>query len=403
MAGTPAGSKDVEVSSAANKTWRSSIFLGKDGRWHGWITMAATVDGVRTRRHVSHKTRAVVEAKVRDAERERSRTASTNDEATVAAWFAHWLDTICAARVRARTLDGYRSLTVRHVLPTLGHRRLDQLEPDDLETLYADLLARGLSPNSVLRVHRVISRSLKVAHQRELVRRDVSRLVEAPRPHRSEIARPLSLPDARAVLAAAASERNAPRWSVALALGLRQSEALALRWSDIDLIGGTLTVRRSVHRVRGRGLVYEEPKTAKSRRTLALPAELLFALRDHQAAQLRERTEAGRAWQDNDLLFAQPDGRPIDRHADYAAWTALLRAAGVDHVRLHDARHTAATLLLAENVHPRVVMELLGHSQMRTTVDTYSHVMPALARDASERLGAVLLADVPRGAAAARD
>lgn len=390
------------MTSSSEKTWRSSIFLARDGRWHGWITMAATVKGVRTRRHVSGKTRAIVEAKVRDAEDERSIATSQDGVVTVASWFAHWLDTICARRVRARTLDGYRSLTLRHVLPTLGHRRLDQLQPQDLETLYADLLARGLSSNSVLRVHRVISRSLKVAHQRELVRRDVSRLVEAPRPQRSEIARPLSLPEARAVLAAAAAARNAPRWSVALALGLRQSEALALRWADIDLGEATLTVRRSVHRVSERGLVYEEPKTAKSRRTLALPVELLSALQDHQAAQLRERADAGPAWQDNDLLFAQPDGRPIDRHADYATWTGLLRAAGVDHVRLHDARHTAATLLLAENVHPRVVMELLGHSQMRTTVDTYSHVMPALARDASDRIGAVLLADVPRSPSAAR-
>jgi integrase len=109
------------------------------------------------------------------------------------------------------------------------------------------------------------------------------------------------------------------------------------------------------------------------------------ALRAHRAAQLEERTHAGLLWEDHDLVFAQPNGRPIERKSDWRAWKALLREAGVREVRLHDGRHTAATLLLAEGVHPRVVMEVLGHAQMRTTTDTYSHVMPALGRDAADR------------------
>ena len=95
-------------------------------------------------------------------------------------------------------------------------------------------------------------------------------------------------------------------------------------------------------------------------------------------------------WQDEDLVIAQPNGQPIDKKSDYENWTALLRKAGVRHMRLRDGRHTAATLLLSEGVHPRVVMEVLGHSQMRTTTDTYSHVMPALGKDAAERMGKAL-------------
>jgi integrase len=114
------------------------------------------------------------------------------------------------------------------------------------------------------------------------------------------------------------------------------------------------------------------------------------ALRAHRAAQLEERTHAGLLWEDHDLVFAQPNGRPIERKSDWRAWKALLREAGVREVRLHDGRHTAATLLLAEEVHPRVVMEVLGHAQMRTTTDTYSHVMPALGRDAADRMGRAL-------------
>ena len=193
------------------------------------------------------------------------------------------------------------------------------------------------------------------------------------------------------MLQAAQQGRNAARWTVALAVGLRQSEALGLRWSDIDLDGGTLTVRRGLHRVAGKGLVYEEPKAERSRRTLALPTPLVQALRRHRTVQLEEREAAGSLWEEeHDAVFAQANGRPIDKHSDWQAWKALLRRAGVREVRLHDGRHTAATLLLSEGVHPRVVMELLGHAQMRTTTDTYSHVMPALAKEAAERMGAAL-------------
>jgi integrase len=130
----------------------------------------------------------------------------------------------------------------------------------------------------------------------------------------------------------------------------------------------------------------------RSERTLALPLPLVAALYVHKAAQMGERMLAGSDWQnDDDLVFAQANGRPIDKKSDYDDWCRLLERAGVRHVRLHDGRHTAATLLLSEGVHPRVVMELLGHSQMRTTMDIYSHVMPALAREAADRMGAVLL------------
>jgi integrase len=154
-------------------------------------------------------------------------------------------------------------------------------------------------------------------------------------------------------------------------------------------------VRRTLHRVKGKGLVYEPPKTPRSLRTLALPIPLVRALHEHKARQTGERMIAADEWHDEDLVFAQLNGRPIDKKADYDAWRNLLKSAGVRHVRLHDGRHTAATLLLSEGVHPRVVMELLGHSQMRTTMDIYSHVMPALAREAADRMGAVLLGDGP--------
>jgi integrase len=380
----------------SNRTKRSSgessIYKGEDGRWHGFVSMGKKENGRRDRRHVSSAKRTDVVVKVRalEAKRDAGIVEAAGRSPSVGDWLDHWLDNIAARRVRARTLESYRSTVRLHLRPGIGHHRLGRLQPEHLERLYGALADNGLSPASILRVHRVISRALRVASQRGKVARNVATLVDPPTVKRPQTALPLNAEEARLVMAAAQAHRNAARWTVALALGLRQSEALGLRWTDVDLDNGTLSVRRGLHRVGGRGLVYEEPKAERSRRTLALPEQLVAALRTHRATQLEERIAAGPLWEDNDLVFAQANGRPIERKSDWHSWKALLREAGVREVRLHDGRHTAATLLLSEGVHPRVVMEVLGHAQMRTTTDTYSHVMPALGRDAAERMGNAL-------------
>jgi len=370
----------------------SSIYRDEDGRWHGFVSMGKKENGRRDRRHVLGAKRADVVAKVRaiEAKRDTGVVDAAGRAPTVGEWLDHWLDNIAARKVRARTLESYRSTVRLHLRPGLGHHRLDRLQPEHLERLYAALADKGLSPASILRAHRVLSRALRVASQRAKVARNVATLVDPPAVKRPQTALPLSAQEARKVMAAAQAHRNAARWTVALAVGLRQSEVLGLGWADVDLEKGALSVRRGLHRVGGQGLVYEEPKADRSRRTVALPAQLVEALRAHRAAQLEERIAAGPLWQDHDLVFAQPNGRPIERKSDWRSWKVLLREADVRVVRLHDGRHTAATLLLSEGVHPRVVMEVLGHAQMRTTTDTYSHVMPALGRDAADRMGSAL-------------
>jgi integrase len=370
----------------------SSIYRDEDGRWHGFVSMGLKENGRRDRRHVSGVRRVDVVAKVRaiEAKRDAGLVEAAGRAPTVGGGLDHCLDNIAARRVRARTLESYRSTVRLHLRPAVGHHRLDRLQPEHLERLYGALADKGLSPASILRAHRVLSRALRIALQRGKVARNVATLVDPPAAKRPQTALPLTQQEARQVLAAAQTHPNAARWTVALAVGLRQSEALGLRWADLDLDTGTLSVRRGLHRVSGQGLVYEEPKAERSRRTLALPRQLVEALRAHRAAQQQERITAGSLWEDNDLVFAQANGRPIERKSDWEAWKALLTEAGVRHVRLHDGRHTAATLLLSEGVHPRVVMEVLGHAQMRTTTDTYSHVMPALGRDAADRMGNAL-------------
>ncbi|MCU1494583.1 MAG: Integrase [Acidimicrobiaceae bacterium] len=249
---------------------------------------------------------------------------------------------------------------------------------------------KGLSAASALRAHRIVSRALKVAMQPGRVARNVATLVDAPTAKRPVTPQPLDLEECRRVLAAARQGRNSARWTVVLALGLRQSEALGLMWSDINFERGTLAVRCGLHRVNGQGLRFEEPKTERSRRTIVVPRQLLADLRTHKKEQEAERVESAGYWTEHGLVFPNELGGPMDDRNDYRSWVRLLRTAKVRRIRLHDGRHTAATLLLAEGIHPRVVMELLGHSTMRTTTDTYSHVLPALAQQAADTLDAKL-------------
>jgi len=371
---------------------RSTIVKQDDGRWHGFVSMGAKGDGTRDRRHVSASTRAAVVEKVKalEAKRDAGMVTASGKAMLVDEWLDYWVDNIASVRVRARTLATYRTMIRLHLNPYIGKRRLDQLQPEHLEQTYKQLLGKGLSPASVLRVHRMLHRALKIAMQRDRVARNVATLVEPPRQERPKTPEPLDVEECKRVLAAAEGLRNSARWTVALALGLRQSEALALQWKDVDFDRSTLSVRRGLHRVPGEGLVFTEPKTDRSRRTIAVPAPLIEALRRQRVAQNEERLVAGTEWDDWDLVFAQPNGRPLDKHSDYEAWIKLLNRAKVRHIRLHDGRHTAATLLLTAGVHPRVVMELLGHSQMRTTTDIYSHVMPALAQEAADRMAKTL-------------
>lgn len=345
-------------------------------------------NGQRDRRHVSAGKRADVVAKVRALEQQRDQgvTSPGGKAPSVEEWLNHWVDTIAPTRIRPVTLARYRGLLKNQIIPKLGHHRLDRLRPEHIERAWAELLATGLAPSSVLQAHRVLSRSLKVATQRGRIVRNPATLVDAPSVPPNEVT-PISNEDARKLLTLARSQRNGARWAVALALGLRQGEALGLPWDAIDLDRGTLRVRQALQRQRGRGLVFVEPKSMAGRRTIVLPVQLLELLRDQRRQQVHERIAAQDLWQEHGLVFAQPNGKPIDPRRDHLDWHRLLRQAGVPRARLHNARHTAATVMLQMGVPPRVAMGVLGHSQISLTLGTYCHVIPELANDAAERIG----------------
>lgn len=418
---------------------RSSVYLGADGRWHGWVTVGVKDDGSPDRRHRTGRTEQEVSRKVQVLERQRDagNTVRAGRAPTVEQWMTTYLDTIAVRKLAPRTLDGYRSLARNWIVPNLGKHRLDRLQPEHLDRLYTRMMAAGKASSHVLKVHRVLSRALEIAVRRGKVGRNVAKLVDAPSAGDVEIT-PLDLAEARKILAAVATRRNGVRWSVGLALGLRQGEALGLRWRYVDLDAGSIRVWWQLQRVtwqhgcndsaacgagrhrepcpktctrhrrgcptpcpkgcrrhastclkrqRG-GLVFREPK-GRSKRVVQIPPELVPLLRRHKQAQTRERLTAGALWQDHDLVFCWPNGAPIDGRRDWQEWSDVLKAAGVRHVRVHDGRHTAGTLLVEQGVHVRVVQEILGHSDIRVT-QRYTHVASPIAQDAAERMGRAL-------------
>ncbi len=363
-----------------------SIYQAKDGRWRGYVDLGY-INGKRTRKYLTGRTRKEVAARLRQAvdARDAGTLEIGQKRITFGEWLIFYVDTIAAAKVRPSTLAGYRGYINRRIIPGLGHYMLDKLQPEHLEAFYRASHADGMAAASVLQMHRIVSRALKIAHRRGRVVRNVATLVDAPTVVRDEI-EPLTATDARTILEHSREHRNSARWSVALALGLRQGEALGLQWSDIDFDKGALRVRRALQRIEGQGLTLVPPKSRAGTRTIVLPTPLAAHLREHRAKQNQERLLAGSMWQDRGFVFATPTGTPVDPRNDYRAWRKLLADAGVRKARLHDARHTAATLLLAQGVAPRVVMQILGHSQISLTLGTYSHVVPELADAAAEAM-----------------
>lgn len=367
-----------------------AIWRRSDGRWEGRLDLGI-VDGRRRRRVVYGRSRAEVASKLGELARAREAGAlPTEPSVKLEVYLAAWLASI-EHQVRPGTLRSDAMYVRRHVVPALGRIRLDRLSLAQVQAFLDAKCEAGLAPQTVIHLRGILRRALNQAIRLGLLSRNVAALARPPRLERFEF-KPFTPDEARSFLRAIEHDRLRELYVVALFGGLRRGELLGLRWADVDLDEAQLRVDAALQRVASR-LVLVPPKTARSRRTVSLPAMAVEALRQHKAAQAKERLRAGSEWADNGLVFTTQTGAPIEPRNATRGFKRVLARAGIREIRFHDLRHSCATLLLVQGVSPRVVMEMLGHSQISLTMNTYSHVLPALQREAAARLEALLGSD----------
>ncbi len=309
-------------------------------------------------------------------------------KATVRDYVEQWLEAI-APSIRPSTHRRYADMVRLHVLPVLGEVRLARLSAAHLQRLYADRLATGLSPTTISNLHFMIHRALEQAVRWGLTARNVTDAVDPPR---------RATPDAKtwdsrqvvAFLAATKGDELEALWRLALMTGMRRGEILGLRWEDVDLGRGVLAVRRTCSRGRGGVWEFGAPKTAKGRRSIALPPSLVESLRQHRSAHVQRRLALGGAYQDQDLVFTNGLGDPVHPNSLAHRFRRLTAQAGLPAIRFHDLRHTSATLMLANGEHPKIVQERLGHADIGMTLNLYSHVTMDMQRQAADRLDVLL-------------
>ncbi len=313
---------------------------------------------------------------------------------TLAEFCRQWLDGHCPT-VKATTAKGYRERLEWYVLPRLGHVELRDLSPLHIQTLWSDLLANGrtrgggLSAVSVAGVRRVLRKVLNDAVAWELMDRNPVLRLKAPRVESTEM-RTWSTQDARRVLDRTADDRLHSLWVLAITTGMRRGELAGLRWIDIDLDAGFIALRNA--RVAVQHAVHEyEPKSRTSRRSVAIDSLVVTVLRSHRRRQREERLAWGAAYNDSGYVFTNEDGHPLHPNRVTLLFRRNREELGLPAVRLHDLRHTSASLMLTAGVHPKVVSERLGHSSIAITLDLYSHVIPGMQAEAADKLGAMML------------
>lgn len=364
-----------------------SIFKRTDGRWCAQVNLGY-VNGKRKRKYFYGETRREVQEQLTSTLRDvQQGNPVTTERLSVGQYLDRWMEDSVRPTVSPRSYVTYRQIVRNHFIPAFGRVSLAKLTAHRVQVYLNAELAAGRSPRTVAHGLGVLRIALNQAVRWNLVARNVALLVLPPRAPRYEV-RPLTPDQARVFLDVIKGDRLEALYTVAVAVGMRQGEIFGLQWQDIDLDEGTLTVRHQLQRIDGKAQLVE-PKSVRSRRVVALPAVAVTALRRHQARQTEERLVAGSSWQEWGLVFASKIGTPLTKNLT-ATFQRLLRDAGLPRQRFHDLRHTCASLLLAQGVHPRLVMETLGHSQIGVTMNTYSHVIPALRRSVADEMEALL-------------
>lgn len=297
-----------------------------------------------------------------------------------------WLPAIRAS-VRPLTFESYAGNVQNHVVPRLGSVPVQKLTPSRLNAMYAEL-GKTLSPRTVRYIHAILRRAFRDAVKWNRLARSPVEAADPPSPRAggARTMRTWSSRELARFLERASDDRLSACWRFLAMTGCRRGEALGLRWRDLDLANGRATIVQTVVGNR----VLSETKTDRSQRTIALDPATVAALRNHRESQKEERRTLGASCEDNDLVFCQEGGSPIWPRSLTRKFARLVEVAGMPKIRLHDLRHTHATLALQAGVHPKVVQERLGHATISITLDVYSHAIPAMQEEAASRVAALV-------------
>jgi integrase len=353
-----------------------SVYRRSDGRWVAVLDLGWR-DGKRSRKYFYGRTREQVARKLARALAQYQQGYEfANEQLTVEQFLGRWLEAK-QGTVSLGTWTRYEELVRLHVSPKLGKRRLARLKPDQLQSFYSELQS-SRSSATVLKVHRMLHSAFKLAVRWNAMPQNVTELVLAPPTRQRHEFDTFTVEQARSFLEAVQGDRLEALYVLAITTGMRQGELLGLRWQDVDL------ERRRLQLVR-------QLKTRQSRRAVLLPELVTTALVNHRARQAAEREGQGVGWEEHGLVFPNTVGRPLDPHnLRQRSFFPLLERAGLPRIRFHDLRHSCATLLLGEGVHPKIVSDLLGHSQIGITLDLYSHVTATMQAVAAEAMGRLL-------------
>jgi integrase len=300
--------------------------------------------------------------------------------------------------LRPTTWESYESQVRNHIIPTIGHLRLNELQTSHLQKLYNDKHAGGLSARSVKYIHTVIHGALSQAQDEGKILRNPAKHAKVPKQEKKDI-QYFNSETVGKFLNAAHGTDYFPAYYLELATGLRRGELLALRWKDVDLEKGAVTVNQGLVRTR-EGLIFQEPKTKLANRTINIPVEVVGVLKMYQSRWKVMKDGAGEAWinfdkdnpdnHENDLLFCNKLGKPLDPRSFTHHFERLLKKAGLPKVTFHGLRHTFATMSLQEGVDIRTTQENLGHHSAAFTLDVYSSVTGKMKKDATDKIGNLL-------------
>jgi integrase len=378
-----------------------TIFKEKPGRWVAKLTIGyEVVDGKRRRirKKFTATSRKAVQHKLTEALRQQQTGGAVPiQKDTLGAFLGTWLKRLAVRGRREKTIQSYQWIVDRYIIPEIGTLPLTRLTQRDINDFMGAKLAAGLSNRTVRYCHAIIRSALTTAEKEGLVARNVAKLADPP-PQTAGRVEPLTPEDARRVLAAVAGDRLEALYSVALAIGLRRGEIMGLNWASVDLDRGTLIVKQTAQRINGKGIVIEQAaKNLTSRRTIPLPAFAIAALSHHRERQQTERQFAGDQWKETGLVFTTSIGTPLEPSNLLRHFHGILEVLNIDRRRIHDLRHTAASLLLAQGATLHEVKEILGHSQIALTANLYGHAYTSVLRGTVDRVGSLLSPENPVG------